>query len=421
MPRNLRLLEIHESNLKFFSEIPYILYRGDSFWVPPLKKEYLHLLGLGHPFWKHASRRLFAALDGGRACGCAAAIINANHNQFHNEKCGFFGFFESVNDREVSNLLLAACRSWLKSEGMEIMRGPMNPSTNETCGLLINGFDSPPAIMMPYNPAYYPVVVVPLISGQGIRICNERNTGYMDLTGNMKIAVGGIYVEKEGKPDYGREYSRPEQSIFSPKSSRISLCFLHGPQREFTRKDIMEKSGLSKGMVSRIVKLMTKTGYILEKANKLKLSNFNDLLSAWAESIINRRDIRRSYYVWAQSPRQLMRTVAESFSVAGIRYAFTQEAGASLVAPFSTFDIITAYIDSLNKFPAAELSATETSKGFNLVLIEPYDEVVLTSARSVLGMQVVDNLQLYADLKKNVLRGDKQAEHIRDIIGKELE
>ncbi len=156
MPRNLRLLEIHESNLKFFSEIPYILYRGDSFWVPPLKKEYLHLLGLGHPFWKHASRRLFAALDGGRACGCAAAIINANHNQFHNEKCGFFGFFESVNDREVSNLLLAACRSWLKSEGMEIMRGPMNPSTNETCGLLINGFDSPPAIMMPYNPAYYP-------------------------------------------------------------------------------------------------------------------------------------------------------------------------------------------------------------------------------------------------------------------------
>ncbi|OGX31394.1 MAG: hypothetical protein A3D27_02530 [Omnitrophica WOR_2 bacterium RIFCSPHIGHO2_02_FULL_46_37] len=275
--------------------------------------------------------------------------------------------------------------------------------------------------LVKHNPAYYPVVVVPLISGQGIRICNERNTGYMDLTGNMKIAVGGIYVEKEGKPDYGREYSRPEQSIFSPKSSRISLCFLHGPQREFTRKDIMEKSGLSKGMVSRIVKLMTKTGYILEKANKLKLSNFNDLLSAWAESIINRRDIRRSYYVWAQSPRQLMRTVAESFSVAGIRYAFTQEAGASLVAPFSTFDIITAYIDSLNKFPAAELSATETSKGFNLVLIEPYDEVVLTSARSVLGMQVVDNLQLYADLKKNVLRGDKQAEHIRDIIGKELE
>ncbi len=271
------------------------------------------------------------------------------------------------------------------------------------------------------NPAYYPVVVVPLISEQGIRICNERNTGYMDLTGNMKIAVGGIYVERDGKRDYKREYPGPGQSIFSPKSSRISLCFLHEPQREFTRKDIMEKSGLSKGMISRIVKLMTGAGYILEKDNKLKLSNFNDLLSAWEESIINRRDIRRSYYVWAQNPRQLMRTVAESFSAKGIRYAFTQEAGASLVAPFSTFDIVTAYIESLNKFPAAELSATGTSKGFNLVLIEPYDEVVLTSARSILGMRVVDNLQLYADLKKNVLRGDKQAGHIMDIIRKELE
>lgn len=275
--------------------------------------------------------------------------------------------------------------------------------------------------LLKHNPAYYPVVVVPLISGQGIRICNERNTGYMDLTGNMKIAVGGIYVEKEGKQDYEREYPRPEQSIFSPKSSRISLCFLHEPQKEFIRKDIMEKSGLSKGMVSRIVKLMIEAGYILEKDNKLKLSNFNDLLSAWAESIINRRDIRRSYYVWAQNPRQLMRTVAESFSAKRIRYAFTQEAGASLVAPFSTFDIVTAYIESLDKFPAAELSASRTSKGFNLVLIEPYDEAVLTSARSILGIRVADNLQLYADLKKNVLRGDKQAEHIMDIIRKKLE
>lgn len=271
-----------------------------------------------------------------------------------------------------------------------------------------------------YNPQYYPIVVVPLIGQEGIRICNEYKAGYMDLAGNVKIAVGGIYVERQAKRDYKREYFGPEQSIFSPKSSRISLCFLHEPRKEFIRKDIVEKSGLSKGMVSRIVKLMTAAGYILEQDNKLKLSNFNDLLSAWTESITNRRDIRRSYYVWAQNPRQLMRAVTDSLSSRGIQYAFTQEAGASLVAPFSTFDIVTAYIESLDKFPAAELSATVTSKGFNLVLIEPYDKAVFTYARSIRGMRVVDNPQLYADLKKNVLRGDKQAEHIMNIIRKEL-
>ena len=270
------------------------------------------------------------------------------------------------------------------------------------------------------NPEYYPVVFVPLIGEQGKKICDKYEIGYMDLGGNMKISVGGIYVEREVKKGDKHDHVQPMQSIFSPKASRIARGFLSAPQEEFTQKTLVEKSGLSKGMVSRIVKRMLDAGYLREKDRKLKLSNFDDLLSAWVEEAVNRREIRKFYYVWAQNPMQLMRTVAGELSRKGVRYAFTQEAGASLVAPFATFDIVSVYVESLDLFPSGALSAEETAQGFNLVVIEPPDEAVFLSSRDIQGMKVVDNLQLYVDLRKNVLRGDKQAEHIMNIIRKEL-
>lgn len=269
-------------------------------------------------------------------------------------------------------------------------------------------------------PDYYPVVFVPLIGARGKKICDEYEIGYMDRAGNVKISVGGIYVEREVKKDDKHDHVQPIQSIFSPKASRIARGFLSAPNEEFTQKVLVEKSGLSKGMVSRIVKRMLDAGYLREKDRKLKLSNFDDLLSAWGEESVKRREIRKFYYVWSQNPLQLMRTVAGELSRKGGRYAFTQEAGASLVAPFATFDIVSVYIETLDLFPAGALSAEETAKGFNMVVIEPPDEAVFLNSRDIQGMKVVDNLQLYVDLRKNVLRGDKQAEHVMNIIRKEL-
>lgn len=151
----IRIKEVQDCETASFAEVPYILLNNEHFWAPPLKKDLLHLLDLKHPFWKHAERKLFIAEKDGSPAGCAAAIINLNHNSFHGEKCGFFGFFDSINDPEVSTALLDSCRDWIKDRGMEIMRGPANPSTNETCGILTEGFDSLPVIMMPYNPPYY--------------------------------------------------------------------------------------------------------------------------------------------------------------------------------------------------------------------------------------------------------------------------
>jgi len=98
---------------------------------------------------------LFLAESNGKPVGRIAAIKNDNHNSFHKDKTGFFGFFETIDDEEVSDLLLDTACGWCKDKGFDKIMGPMNPSTNDECGLLVNGFDSNPVIMMTYNPPHY--------------------------------------------------------------------------------------------------------------------------------------------------------------------------------------------------------------------------------------------------------------------------
>ena len=156
MPSLSLISEIPEKNLIDFVNVPYKLFKENPHWIGELKKDVLHLLDLKHPFWRHAERKLFIAKKDGQAIGRVAAISNHNYNKFHNETMGFFGFFDCIDDAETAKKLFEQASLWLKEKGATSIRGPVNPSTNETCGILIEGFDSPPMIMMPYNPSYYP-------------------------------------------------------------------------------------------------------------------------------------------------------------------------------------------------------------------------------------------------------------------------
>ena len=146
---------VSEKDLKSFVAVPYFLNKNLKNWVAEPKSELRALLSLNHPFWKHGRRQLFIARKDGVVAGCIAAIVNEAHNKYYGDKCGFFGFFETVDDRGVSCALFASALQWLKTQGLDQVRGPLNPSTNEVCGLLIDGFDSAPLLMMPYNPPYY--------------------------------------------------------------------------------------------------------------------------------------------------------------------------------------------------------------------------------------------------------------------------
>ena len=138
-----------------FILFPWKVYEGNPNWVPPLIREMKFILGDSNPFFRHAEAAYFLAKENGEYVGRIAAIIDQNNNNFQGEKAGFFGFFECMPDPAISEGLLSAASCWIKKYGMETMRGPMNPSTNDECGFLLEGFDSPPMIMMPYTPGYY--------------------------------------------------------------------------------------------------------------------------------------------------------------------------------------------------------------------------------------------------------------------------
>jgi hypothetical protein len=146
-----------------FIDLPWWLYSGDDCWVPPLKSSVRALLDQGkHPFYddgRAAEVALFLARDGSRPVGRVAAILNHTHNRYWNERVGFFGFFESIDDQEVALSLLDAAEQWARQRGSNRLRGPMNPSTNYECGLLVEGFGRQPVLMMTYNPIYYPRLV----------------------------------------------------------------------------------------------------------------------------------------------------------------------------------------------------------------------------------------------------------------------
>lgn len=141
---------------KRFITSQWQFYRGDPNWVPPLIVDRLKVLDEArNPFYQHAQQALFLAEEDGKIVGRIAAITNELHNQTHQDAIGFFGFFECVDRQEVADALFAQAESWLRQHGKTGMRGPMNPSMNDECGLLIEGHDLPPTVLMTYNPPYY--------------------------------------------------------------------------------------------------------------------------------------------------------------------------------------------------------------------------------------------------------------------------
>jgi hypothetical protein len=157
-PAEVHILPVTSRSLRRdFIKLPWRIYRDDPYWVAPLIRQLKETFDpQKNPFYDHAAVRLFVARRGGRTVGRIAAVVNHAHNQFHRERTGFFGFFECVNDEETAGKLLEAAQDWLRQQGMETLRGPANFSSNDEWGLLVQGFDSSPVLMMPYNPPYYP-------------------------------------------------------------------------------------------------------------------------------------------------------------------------------------------------------------------------------------------------------------------------
>ncbi len=148
--------KVQKNELNQFIKFPFEVYKNDNYWVAPLNFDQKNTLNVDkNPFFKHAEMQLFFAENNGKIVGRIAAIKNDLHNQIHNDKVGFFGFFEALNDHEITSKLFDTVRNWLKERGLEQMRGPASPDVNNIYGLLIDGFEDEPRLMMSYNPKYY--------------------------------------------------------------------------------------------------------------------------------------------------------------------------------------------------------------------------------------------------------------------------
>lgn len=162
-----------------FIKVAFIVQGNDPNWVPPLLMDLRKKLNKKKSsFLKHNEAEFFVAYKDGEPVGRIAAIKNNIHNQRYNKKDGFFGFFECINDQEVANALFDKAVEWFKSKGLNTIYGPTSYSTNDEVGLLVEGFDSPPFVMMPYNPEYYKT----LIENYGFRKAKDLYAWYYDPT-----------------------------------------------------------------------------------------------------------------------------------------------------------------------------------------------------------------------------------------------
>lgn len=146
-----------KADLKAFVQFPFDLYADSPFWVPPLRRDVFHALDpQKNAFFEHGNVQPFLARDGsGRVVGRIAAIYNGAHLEKYDDGVGFFGFFETIDHPKVAELLVDAAAAWLRTQHLTAMRGPTNPSMNDIAGLLVDGFDREPSILMPYNKPYY--------------------------------------------------------------------------------------------------------------------------------------------------------------------------------------------------------------------------------------------------------------------------
>ncbi len=167
-----------QKELKAFVDFPFTLYKNHRYWIPPLKQEVYKLLDKSkNPFWDHAEREIYLAYRNKRIAGRICAIVDYNFIEFWNEKTGSFGFFECDEDEDAAKALFEQVTTFHREKGMTQYIGPVNPSTNDECGMLIEGFFTPPAIMMPHNYEYYPR----LCEHAGLAKAKDLNAYYVDI------------------------------------------------------------------------------------------------------------------------------------------------------------------------------------------------------------------------------------------------
>lgn len=172
------------AELNAFVKLPFRLYENDPLWVAPLIMDVKGQLNRKkNPWFQHSEAEFFIAWRGGRAVGRISAHIDRNFNEYQGNDWGLFGWFECDDDSEAASALFDAAAAWLGERGRDRMIGPFSYTTNDECGVLVDGFDVPPSILEPHTPRYYPA----LFDGAGFAKAKDILMYSLEVTDRDKV------------------------------------------------------------------------------------------------------------------------------------------------------------------------------------------------------------------------------------------
>ena len=237
----------NKKQLKAFIDFPHDLYKDDPNYVPELFIAQRDNLTPGkHPFHEHSSMQLFVAKKGGIITGRIAAILNNNHNKFNNTNVGFFGFFDSINDQNTANRLFDSAAVWLKNKKVTGVIGPVNPSTNEPIGVLIDGFNKPPVAMMTYNKPYYVTLLekygftkqVDLLAYDlDITTVNDRTLKLQDAL-LRRLEQKNIFIRSINLKDFKADVARVRETYNAAWDKNMGFVPMTGSEFNYLAKDL---------------------------------------------------------------------------------------------------------------------------------------------------------------------------------------
>ncbi|HSE93887.1 MAG TPA: hypothetical protein VLF19_11325 [Methylomirabilota bacterium] len=264
-------------------------------------------------------------------------------------------------------------------------------------------------------PNAYPLAVAVYIGPQSARILKNNNLGYLDLSGNCYVALENVLIEKEGKRNV-RPSTRPLRSLFAPRATRVVRVLLAEPARVFKLEELAKAATVSLGHAHNVVKRLEELAWVeRDDRQRIRLTKPADLLENWGESYTYRDNEIFSYFAPERVSRKFTTDVARAAEATGRRYAFTLNAGASLVvAAHLRVPAVHCYLEGDPAPVAAALGlrpATEAEG--SLHLLGPYDPGVFHGALEKGGLKVTCLPQLYVDLLHYERKGAEQAEHLR--------
>ena len=236
-----------KKELAAFIDFPHDLYKNDPLYVPEIFIGQRDLLTT-HPFHKHSSLQCFLLYDGDHLTGRIAAILNNRHNEFNGLKDGFFGFFDVINDAESAQLLIDTAEKWLKQKDSSInnLVGPVNLTTNDTTGLLVKGFDTPPLVLTPYNFPYYAELLEKAGLKKQVDLISWRwnKTSYDDRSVRIsdkleeRINARGITIRKLNMKKFKEEVEKVKEVYNSAWDKNMGFVPPTDEEFDFIAKDL---------------------------------------------------------------------------------------------------------------------------------------------------------------------------------------